>query len=100
LHERGGRHDTRAAAQGSAADLAGAGAPSLEVEEGDYLEAEIVKDGVLLRPVTIAHRRDAWKSMMKAASSVRDTVPKGKRNESNDEAAIVREIKAHRRKHA
>jgi AbrB family looped-hinge helix DNA binding protein len=73
---------------------------ALNVEEGDYLEAEIVKDGVLLKPVTIAHRKAAWQSVLKAAASVKDTKPKGKRGAKADEAAIVREIKAHRRKHA
>jgi len=73
---------------------------ALNVEEGDYLEAEIVKGGVLLKPVTIAHRKQAWTSVIKAAASVKDTKPKGKRDTKGDEAAIVREIKAHRRKHA
>jgi AbrB family looped-hinge helix DNA binding protein len=73
---------------------------ALNVQEGDYLEAEIVKDGVLLKPVTIAHRKKAWKSVIKAASSVKDTKPKGKRDAKADEGAIVREIKAHRRRNA
>jgi Glutathione S-transferase, N-terminal domain len=34
----------------------------------NYLEAEIVKGGVL--PVTIAHRKEAWRTVMKAAASV------------------------------
>jgi AbrB family looped-hinge helix DNA binding protein len=74
---------------------------ALNVKEGDYLEAEIVKGGVLLKPVAVVDRKDAWKSVMKAVSSVRDTKPKGKRNAKADEKAIVREIKAYRRsKHA
>jgi AbrB family looped-hinge helix DNA binding protein len=75
---------------------------ALNVEEGDYLEAEIVKDGVLLKPVTIAHRKAAWQGVMQAVASVKDTKPKpkAKRNAKADEATIVREIKAHRRKHA
>jgi AbrB family looped-hinge helix DNA binding protein len=73
---------------------------ALNVEEGDYLEAEIVKDGVLLKPVTIAHRREAWKSVLRAAASVKDTKPKAKRDAKADEEEIVREIKAHRRRNA
>src|SRR5262245_14059038 len=57
---------------------------ALNVEEGDYLEAEIVHDGVLLKPVTISHRKAAWKSVMKAAATVKDTKPKAKRNSSAD----------------
>jgi AbrB family looped-hinge helix DNA binding protein len=70
---------------------------ALDLEEGDYLEAEIVKGGVLLKPVTIARRRNAWRSALKAAVSVKDTRPKPKRDAAADEAEIVREIKAHRR---
>jgi AbrB family looped-hinge helix DNA binding protein len=52
---------------------------ALNVEEGDYLEAEIVKDGVLLKPVTIARRKEAWRSVLKAAASVKDAKPKARR---------------------
>ena len=74
---------------------------ALKIKEGDYLEAEIVEEGVLLKPVTIAHRKEAWETVLKAVSSVKDTKPKGKRSAKADEETIVREVKAHRRrKHA
>lgn len=33
---------------------------ALQVEEGDYLEAEFVEGGVLLRPVTVVDKAQAW----------------------------------------
>ena len=33
---------------------------ALNVQEGDYLEAEIVKDGVLLKPLGVVQRERAW----------------------------------------
>ena len=33
---------------------------ALNVQEGDYLEAQIVKDGVLLKPVAVVKRERAW----------------------------------------
>jgi bifunctional DNA-binding transcriptional regulator/antitoxin component of YhaV-PrlF toxin-antitoxin module len=74
---------------------------AFNVKQGDYLEAVSVLGAVLVRPVTIAHRKDAWKSIIKAVRAVRDTKPKRNRDAKAGEAAIVREIKAHRRaKHA
>lgn len=72
---------------------------ALKVKEGDYLEAEIVKDGVLLKPVTIAHRKAAWRAAMKAAASVRDSKPKKMRSGASDTDEIVREVKAYRRRY-
>ena len=36
----------------------------LRLEEGDYLEAEVVGDGVLLRPVSVVGREKAWDDLM------------------------------------
>ena len=37
---------------------------ALRVKEGDYLEAEVVENGVLLRPVTVIDRSRAWDELM------------------------------------
>lgn len=37
---------------------------ALRVKEGDYLEAEIVEGGVLLRPVSVIDRSRAWDELM------------------------------------
>jgi AbrB family looped-hinge helix DNA binding protein len=37
---------------------------ALKVQEGDYLEAEVVENGVLLRPVSVIDRSKAWDELM------------------------------------
>ena len=37
---------------------------ALRVKDGDYLEAELVENGVLLRPVAAGDRERAWASVM------------------------------------
>lgn len=36
----------------------------LRVEEGDYFEAELVEGGVLLKPVSVAEREQAWQRLL------------------------------------
>lgn len=38
---------------------------ALKVGEGDYLEAELVDGGVMLRPVSIVRREAAWDDLMR-----------------------------------
>jgi AbrB family looped-hinge helix DNA binding protein len=45
---------------------------ALNVQEGDYLEAKIVKDGVLLKPVAMVERKRAWQRIKKIASRVKE----------------------------
>lgn len=40
---------------------------ALNVKEGDYLEARITKDGVLLTPVQVVERERAWKNIEEIA---------------------------------
>ncbi len=37
---------------------------ALRVKEGDYLEAEVVDGGVLLRPVSVVDRSKAWDELV------------------------------------
>lgn len=67
---------------------------ALNVKEGDYLEAQVRKDGVLLKPVALVDRARALARIRKAVSHVRP------RTGGMSEDAIVREIKRLRRKHA
>ena len=57
---------------------------ALNVQEGDYLEAEIVKGGVLLKPVSVVERKRAWKRIEKTVADVRDknADPGGTKNRS------------------
>src|SRR5260370_29684772 len=75
---------------------------ALNVQEGDYLEAKIVKDGVLLKPVAMVERKRAWKRIQKIASRVRGRKRDPKEDVKAEEEKIAEEVKAYRRerKHA
>ena len=76
---------------------------ALKIKEGDYLEAEIVKGGVLLKPVAVVNRKDAWRRIQSAVATVRDLKPRRGKDAAADEQWISDQVKAHRgkrRKHA
>ncbi len=68
---------------------------ALDVKDGDYLEAKVVKNGVMLKPVAVTDRERAWKKIEEITSRVRDLKPTG--NPKADEEWIAREIKRFRR---
>src|ERR1700674_1941121 len=73
---------------------------ALNVQEGDFLEATIVKEGVLLKPVAMVERDRAWERMMRAASQVKDLEPNPHEDITAEEKAIAADVKAMRKKHA
>lgn len=73
---------------------------ALNVKEGDYLEARIVKGGVLLTPVSVVERKRAWAGIKKVMSRVRDRSPQAHEDSRAKEEAIAKEVKALRRRHA
>ena len=70
---------------------------ALNVQEGDYLEAEIVKGGVLLKPVSVVERKRAWKRIEKTIADVHDKNFDPGANNQLEEEAIAEEVKAYRR---
>ena len=70
---------------------------ALKVKEGDYLEAKVVKDGVLLKPVTVVDRERAWEGIQRAVSGVRDRRSKPGRSAKADEEWIAEQVKRYRR---
>ena len=72
---------------------------ALNVKEGDYLEAHITKDGVLLTPVQVVERKRAWKSIEEIASRVRDLEPDPNEDPIAAEERIAEEVKDFRHKH-
>jgi AbrB family looped-hinge helix DNA binding protein len=70
---------------------------ALNVQEGDYLEAKIVKDGVLLKPVAMVERKRAWQRIQKIASRVKDRKRGPQENVKAEEEKIAEEVKAYRR---
>jgi len=76
---------------------------ALNVQEGDYLEAHIVKDGVLLKPVAVVERERAWQRIQQIKSRVRGLKPDPSKSDKEVEEEIaetVKQIRRKRRKHA
>jgi AbrB family looped-hinge helix DNA binding protein len=71
---------------------------ALNVQEGDYLEAKIVKDGVLLKPVAVVERERAWRRIQEIRSRVRDLKPDKKKGSREVEEEIAQMVKDYRRK--
>ena len=68
--------------------------------EGDYLEAEAVKEGILLRPVSIIEREHARKRLLEVMDRVHAKMPTSTKDPIVEEQEIAREIKQYRKEHA
>jgi AbrB family looped-hinge helix DNA binding protein len=73
---------------------------ALNVKEGDYLEAQIVEGGVLLKPVALVERDRAWQRIQKVTARVRDLKPDPNEDTFAKEQEIAAEVKKMRRKRA
>jgi len=65
--------------------------------EGDYVEAQAVKDGILLKPVSVVERDKARKELAKVLKEVHAKQPARKLSPREQEEWIAKEIKAHRK---
>jgi len=65
---------------------------------GDYVEAQAVKEGILLKPVSVVERDKVWKKMVAAMKSVEDTKPNPKQAPQQQEEEIAQWVKDFRRK--
>lgn len=70
---------------------------ALNVKEGDFLEAQIVKDGVLLKPVAMVERERAWAGIVSAVTQVRDLEAKPEESNQAEEERIAGMVKEARR---
>jgi AbrB family looped-hinge helix DNA binding protein len=70
---------------------------ALNVQEGDYLEASVTPEGVLLKPVAVVQRERAWQRIKEITGQVVDTQPDPNENVTEEEERIAAEVKAHRR---
>jgi AbrB family looped-hinge helix DNA binding protein len=75
---------------------------ALKVREGDLLEAKVVSGGVLLKPVAVVERKRAWEGILHATSQVRDLRPDPRKSNKEEEeiAAVIKEFRRKKRKHA
>jgi AbrB family looped-hinge helix DNA binding protein len=67
------------------------------LNEGDYLEAEAVEDGILLKPVTIVERKRAWSRLSEVLGSVEDRKSKSRKSSKKEEEEIARMVKNFRK---
>jgi AbrB family looped-hinge helix DNA binding protein len=70
------------------------------LEEGDYLEAEAVEDGILLKPVSVMDREDARRELRALLDRVHTNMPPSDKTPREQEEDITRIIKELRREDA
>lgn len=68
----------------------------LKLAQGDYLEAEVVESGVLLKPASVGEREQAWQRILEAPKSVRYIGPTPRPTPEEEEEWIAEEIKTAR----
>lgn len=68
--------------------------------EGDFLEAEAVEKGILLKPVTVVEREKAWGQLFESVKNVKDSKPKPKQSAKKQEEEITKLVKGYRKQHA
>ena len=70
------------------------------LKEGDYLEAEAVEDGILLKPVVFIERQEAWEQVRAVLDRVHAKLPLSDKSPLEQEEEITRIIKALRQEDA
>lgn len=73
---------------------------ALHVREGDYLEAELVAGGVLLRPVSIVSREQAWRDIGDIVASVQPLPEQAAKPLEEQEREILEVVNEARREYA
>jgi AbrB family looped-hinge helix DNA binding protein len=64
---------------------------------GDYLEAQAVKEGILLKPVTVVEREKAWKQVSAVLKEVHAKHPERGLSPREEEEWIAQQVKAFRK---
>lgn len=70
---------------------------ALRVGVGDYLEAEVVEGGVLLKPVAVIERTKAWDELFKVLEGVGYQGPEPRPTPEEEERMVSEMIKAYRK---
>jgi AbrB family looped-hinge helix DNA binding protein len=68
-----------------------------KIAAGDYVEAQAVKEGILLKPVNLVPRKKAWDEVIKVLDEVHAKLPPSKLSPRAQEEWIAKEVKAFRR---
>jgi AbrB family looped-hinge helix DNA binding protein len=70
------------------------------LEEGDYLEVEATAAGILLKPVSVVGREEAWESVIEVMENVHAKQPHSDLTPEEQEAEIAEIVNTARRDHA
>jgi len=70
------------------------------LEEGDYLEAEAVAEGILLKPIAVIDRQHARQTLREVLDRVHAKLPPSDKSPLEEEEEITRIIKELRREDA
>jgi AbrB family looped-hinge helix DNA binding protein len=70
---------------------------ALNVDVGDYLETEVVEGGVLLKPVAVVERTEAWDALFKVLEGVRYQGPEPRPSPEEEERMVAEMIRAYRK---
>jgi AbrB family looped-hinge helix DNA binding protein len=65
--------------------------------EGDYLDAQAVPGGILLKPVSVVEREKAWTEVMDVMKEVHAQHPATKLSPREEEEWIAKQVKAFRK---
>ena len=65
--------------------------------EGDYLEAQAVEGGILLKPVSVVEREKAWTEVFQVMKQVHAKHPPTKLSPREEEEWIAKQVKAFRK---
>ena len=71
----------------------------LRVGEGDYLEAEVVENGLLLKPVAVIGREKAWDDLMALVEEDKWIGPEPRPSPAEEEEAIFQVVEEYRERH-
>jgi AbrB family looped-hinge helix DNA binding protein len=66
---------------------------ALRLKEGDYLEAEVGEDRIVLKPVAVVSREEAWRRLRKAQAAVRYVGPEPRPGPEEEERWIFDALK-------
>ncbi len=64
---------------------------------GDYVEAQAMQEGILLKPVKVVPRKKAWDAVIKVLDRVHAKLPASTLSPQAQEEWIAKEVKAFRR---
>src|ERR671926_1022130 len=72
----------------------------LRLKDGDYLDVELTERGILLKPVAVIDRQEAWRRIREAQASVRYIGPEPRPSPEEEERWIFEMLAKEEEEHA